>query len=488
MTRGLDMQEADGTAIADDGDWAMLGVFGPERWHRDGQRFNRVTVGEERIDLPTDRLTLDRLRVRASACVHSGPFPLAFRFCPACGTTLSEAPAQPVAEHWSPPFGAPDGLPSLDDPREPDPDSHEEIPVPPSAAIGFAVAGTPPMLLACDRVTGWISGWSERARAWIERVQVPACLGLPGPGWAASATSAGLALPTDRSPVFVDLTRPRMVTTIPLPGSACLGGAALLRAHAVVPVRGETGPGVAVLDLSARANGWTVLPVAGVAADPIGPLAAPAVTADAAIWCGGAGQLTLQATVDGLVARWRRWRDGLQPLSGVRPVMERNGTLHQLARLDEQTLVLEALAAPGQVPERRPARGYMAGTGRAVFRETMRLRLPWDERVLADYILPDDSFLLPLLAFDEDRYLLAVCTGRGGLGRFLGDSGSSGDPDRLHACTLFYSRGPRTLEPLGCVLRARQAFDLSVFLHAGWIYAHGGVENRCHRWRLRDAV
>ena len=40
---------------------------------------------------------------------------------------------------------------------------------------------------------------------------------------------------------------------------------------------------------------------------------------------------------------------------------------------------------------------------------------------------------------------------------------------------------------LDCLLRARTASSLSVFLHNGFLYAHGALDNRCHRWRLRDA-
>ena len=49
------------------------------------------------------------------------------------------------------------------------------------------------------------------------------------------------------------------------------------------------------------------------------------------------------------------------------------------------------------------ARGYMPGTGRAVFRENALLRLPWDERPICDYPLDDDRFLYPLLCLGENR-------------------------------------------------------------------------------------
>ncbi|WP_419729155.1 hypothetical protein [Lichenicola sp.] len=468
-------------------DWALPGPFGIERWHRIGTRFSTLDTGRDTIALPTDAVTIERLAARTSGCAHPGPFPNAFRFCPDCGARLSDPPVGAAAELWSPPFGAPDGLPSLDERRLPDAATHQEIEAPASAALGFAVAGTPPMLLACDRASGWISAWSEVDRHWIRRVQISACLALPGWSWSASATARGLALPTDRGPAWIDLTRPLSAPVTMLGGAEPVGGAVLLRDHVALPVRVGGILALGLLDHAAAAPAWRTLPIQDGPPAGAGPLAAPVAAADLASWCGPTGHLTVQATADGPVARWRPWRDGLQPLPGVRPLMERNGTLHQLARLDPATLVLESLAAPGQVPERRVARGYAVGTGRAVFRENARLRLPWDQREAAEYLLPDDSFLAPLLAFDEDRYLLAVCDGRAGLAAFLGDPGAPDDPERLHSCVLHVSRGPRSLQPLDCVLRARHAWDLSVVIHAGWLLVHGAVENRLHRWRLHDA-
>lgn len=467
-------------------DWALPGPFGIERWHRTADRFTTIDTGKDTIGLPTDPLTLERVRARPSSCAHTGPFPNAFRFCPDCGARLAEPPIVPTTELWSPPFGASDGLPSLDDRRLPDPASHEEIALPVSSAFGFAVAGTPSMLLACDRASGRISGWSESAGQWVSRVQVAGCLELPRWSWAASATSSGIAVPTDRGPVWIDLSRPLTSPVIAVDGPA-VGGAISIGDHVAMPVLHPSGIAIAMLDRTETAPSWTLVPATGTLAKPIGPLAAPVVAAELATWCGTDGQLTLQMTADGPVARWRPWRDGLQPLPGVRPVMERNGTLHQLARLDAQTLVLESLSALGQVPERRVARGYAISSGRVVFRENARLRLPWDQREAAEYLLPDDSFLAPLLALDEERYIVAVCNRRAGLGAFLGDPASIAEPDDIHSCVLHFSRGPRSLEPLDCVLRARHAWDLSVTIHAGWLYVHGAVENTLHRWRLHDA-
>ena len=481
-------------------EWTLPGRFGSERWHREGGRFAAVAVAGDAIGLPTDRLTEARLGSRDTACAHPGPYPLAFRFCPDCGTQLAGAPDEPAVESWSPPFGAPNGLPCCDDPREPDPASGEEIAVPPSPALGFVVAGTPPMLLCCDRVGGWIRGWSERARGWIDRVQLPPCTVLPAWSWAAAADGSGVSLPTDRGPAWVALTAPRRTPVTLLEGFPPLGGAGLMRSHAAVPVRNGNGVALAVLDRAAPERGWLLVSVPTPDAPAGAAFASPVGTGDRLCWCGPDGLLTLSDTATGPVAHWLGWRDGIRPLPGVRPVAEPNGSLHQLARLDPHTLVLEGLPAPGQAPERRVARGYTPGTGRSVFRENARLRLPWDERAAWDYAIPDGTFLLPLLELPGGRTVLALCSGRDRLGRFLGDPAAGvakdgvaedgaaedgAEPD--HLCTLFYSRGPRMLEPLECLLRARAASDLSVFLHAGFLYAHGAPDNRCHRWRLRDA-
>ncbi len=464
--------------------WTVLGRFGPERWQREAGRFTAVAVAGDRIDLPTDRVTASRLRIRDAACTHEGSYPSAFRFCPDCGASLAPSPPEPGSESWSPPFGAATGLPTRDEGGEPDPASHQEIELPPSAASGFAVAGTPPMLLACDRIGGWVRAWSEDAGRWIDRAQLPPCLALPPWSWAAAADASGLSLPTDRGPAFIALTAPRRTPVTLLEGLAPLGGAGSLRGQVALPVRNDAGLALAVLDREALTSGWSLLPVPDAATEA---LASPVGTGDRLHWCGPSGLLTVQAGPDRLDAHWQPWRDGIRPLPGVRPMMEPNGTLHQLARLDPHSLVWQSLPAPGQSPERRSASGYAPGTGRAVFRENARLRLPWDERAAWDYVIPDGTFLLPLLELGPGRTVLALCTGRDRLGRFLGDLTAPDEAAPDHACTLFYSRGPRMLEPLDCLLRARDASDLSVFLHAGWLYAYGARDGTGHRWRLRDA-
>lgn len=470
-----------GTGPGTGGDWTLAGTFGAETWHRDADRFSRIETGGERIVLPADPVTLDRLRVRAARCPHAGPFPLAFRFCPECGAALADPPSPQVAESWSPPFGSADGLPEIAEPRAPDPAGRQEIVLPASSALSLAVAGTPPMLLACDRVTGMVSAWSERGAAWVERTQVPQCLDLPGWSWSASADAAGLTLPTDRGAAWLDLRAPRTVPVVQADRAIPLGGAIALRGPSMVPVRTASGMAIALLDRDA--GGWTVVPVPGAPQVPSRKLGAPVAAAGHAFWSGQDGLLTARQGLDGVEARWTSREGGAVPLPGVRPVLERNGQPFQLARLDPRTLVLENLCVAGEV---RVSPGYVLSSGRAVFREGARMRLPWEDRDAAEYPVPDGCFLLPLLSLGDGRMLLAVCTDRDRLGGFVGDpQADAARPE--HVCTLFYSRGPRTLQPLDCVLRARSSWELSACIHAGWLYAHGALENRCHRWPLTDA-
>ena len=461
--------------------WTVTGPFGMELWRREAGRFSVVETGSERIALPTDPVTDDRLRVREPRCVHPGPFPLAFRYCPDCGTVLAEPPPLPASGSWSPPFGASDGLPEIHERRSPDPDSREELALPDGMSLVLAVAGTPPMLLACDIASGRIAAWSERASCWIDRAWIAPCIDLPNWSWAASADADGMATPTDAGPTWIDLRRPRAVPVVAGDHSIPLAGAIALRGRAIMPVQGPDGMAVALLDREAGV--WTGVPVPQSPPARSCKLSAPVASAGIAFWYGRDGLLTAWHGLGGLRTSWTTWEDGVQPFSSTRPVLERNGQPHLLARLDSQTLVFTNLCAP---LEPQPAPGYMLTTGRAVFREGTRMRLPWDDRMAADYPLPDDCFLLPLLALGGGRYVLAVCGDRDRLGGFIGDPLMS-DHGSEHLCTLVYSRGPRALEPLGCVLRARQAADLAVVIHSGWLYAYGTVDNRCHRWRLVDA-
>jgi hypothetical protein len=469
--------------------WRLPGRFGDELWQPAATGFASVTIAGDRIPLPATPALLDRIGARHGTCPHPGPYPTAFRHCPDCGARLSSPRSEPPSQSWSPPFGAANGLPTLDEPRRPDPDSRQDIPMPGSAQIALAVAGTPPRLLACDRITGWVHAWSEPDTDWHRLVQLPACA-LPRWSWSAAATPHGLALPTDRGPAWLDLTLPRQ-TPVRLTDAPYrpAGGAAPARSGSLVPLRTKAGLMLARHCPDGPLPGdWTLHPVLGATDAPETVFAQPISSAEATVWCERTGLLLAQDTADGLVVRWRRWTDGVVPLPGLRPVTARDGTLHQLSRQDADTLVHEALPLAGQPPERRVARGYSPGTGRAVFRENTRLRLPWDERPLCDYPLADDHFLLPLLAFDEDRLLLAVCDRRAWLGHFLGDPDAAAPPADAapHLCTLMYSRGPRMLEPLDCILRAHHAWDLTVAIHAGHLLAHGAVENRCHRWKLVD--
>ncbi len=468
----------DARAAAPNQDWTLVGPFGPELWRRRDGRFATVETGGEPIRLPTDPVTSDRLRLRDARCGHTGPFPLAFRFCPECGVPLAEPPPPPVSVPWSPPFGAADGLPEIQEPRAPDPGSGEEVALPEGPSPMLAVAGTPPMLLACEAAGGRIAAWSEGAALWIDRAWIAPCVRLDRRSWAGCADADGLALPTDGGPVWLDLRQPRGVPVVAGDRLVPLAGPAALRGRTMMPVQGPDGMAMALLDR--QAGGWTTVPVPDLTPARSRTLSAPVVSAGMAFWYGPDGLLTAWHGLDGLRTGWEAWADGIHPFTANRPVLERNGQPHLLARLDPRTLAFVNLCVPF---EPKPAAGYMLGSGRAVFREGTRMRLPWDEKVAAEYPLPDDRFLLPLLALGQGRTVLAVCDGRDRLGSFVGDPlADRHGPE--HLCTLVYSPGPRRLEPLGCVLRARETSDLSVVVHDGWLYALGALDSRCHRWRL----
>ena len=185
-------------------DWTLDGRFGAEIWRETEGRFVPASVAGRALERGADAALLERLGVRDTLCPHPGPFPNAFRFCPRCGASLGEAPAPDRSAPWSPPFGDAGGLPERDLPLQPDPATMEEIALPPGA-LALAVAGAPSRLLCCDRSSGWVFAYSRRDADWHRLLRVPPCATLPRWSWAASASHGGIALPTERGPVSVDL-------------------------------------------------------------------------------------------------------------------------------------------------------------------------------------------------------------------------------------------------------------------------------------------
>ncbi|MCQ8279427.1 hypothetical protein NFI95_13355 [Acetobacteraceae bacterium KSS8] len=462
-------------------DWTLDGRFGQEIWREAEDRFAPVSVAGRTLERPGDAALLDRLGARDTGCAHPAPLPNAFRFCPRCGESLRDAPPPDRSAPWSPPFGDTGGLPERDLPLLPDPGTVEEIGLPPGV-VAIAVAGGPSRLLCCDRSSGWVFAFSRRDADWHRLVRVPPAA-LPRWSWSAAAGHGGLALPTERGPVWLDLTMAADTpATLPDQPCASLGGPTRLGGAVIAPVSWNGGLAVAFLS----GGSWTFLPVSGGEAEA-GPFAVPVCGVDSAFWCSKTGQLAVRETGEGFEARFSAWADDVSPLLDARPVAGRDGTLHVQARLDRDTLVWESLFAPNQPRGRRMARGYMPGTGHAVFRENAQLRLPWDERPVCDYPLDDDRFLYPLLCLGENRFVLALCSDRSRLGGFLGDPLFPPPQDAPPVvCTLVFSRGPRMLEPLDCVLRAHRASDLSATVHGRFLMVHGAIENRCFRWELRD--
>lgn len=475
--------------------WELPGPFGVEEWQRSIGRFTSALVGRKRLTLDEQPFDLDQLRLRQPACGHAGPWPYAFQHCPECGVRLLDPAPLPPPAAWAPPSGAPSGLAVQDAGLHPVAGTRQEEAMPPAANLSFIVAGRPPHLFAYDLQTGWLRVRNEGTGQWDDLRRLPAAQALPRWSWAAAISAPavhtgtqaeGFVLPTDQGPVLVRTGPATPLSALPAPASlgiqAAAGGAACLRGQPFMPVR--LGGGLGLACLSADGDAWELQAVLHGGEVPPGTMfAAPVTHADDAFWCAPSGQLSLSLTGGGgLQASWQPWPDGLTPVLGARPLQEPNGSLHQLMHLGDDRLVFASLDLPGRRMQQRPTELWLSA-GNAAFRDGMRRRLPWDEAgSRAKYVLADDEFLLPLLAFGERRFLLASCTGRDSLTSFLDTQMA---PPARRACRLLFTPATLMLEPLQRSIDARSAWDIVPFVFRDRLHIYAANTNQCWSWELR---
>ncbi|MBE7211565.1 MAG: hypothetical protein INR65_11150 [Gluconacetobacter diazotrophicus] len=459
--------------------WELAGPGGAERWQRVDGRFVAAEVGTKRL-VPAERpFDADQLGLRRGRCGHPGPWPNAFGHCPDCGAAL-EPPETTDGWSWANPA---DGFAVAGRAVRPVPDSRREEAMPGAALLFFVVAGRPAHLFAVDGRSGWLRARREADGAWVELERLrPA--GLQRRSWAAAVLDGGAAfvVPTEAGPVVVRCPADAPLSVTEVAGSgACAGGAAALGRGAVaVPVRGAAGLGMALL--AAGSAEWRAAPVAGGdAAAREEVFAAPAAHDDDVFWCGTDGLLTLSVRNGGVEAAYRRWDAGMVPVAGTRPLRAPDGRLFQLFRQNEAELVFGELALPGRSGERRTASSLWLSAGDAVFGDGRRRRLPWDEgRGRGEYPLGNNEFLLPVLTFDERRFLLLNCPGRDTLGRFLGADGTG----EARRGTLLFTGATRSVEALQGGVEAREPADVTGFVFRNRLWAYAAVSNRCWSWEL----
>ncbi len=475
--------------------WELPGPDGTESWVREDGRFTTVRVGQKRLHLAEPSFDADQLRLRRSRCPHPGPWPNAFVFCPDCGARLEEAPNPDASAGWPRRAAPTRGLPVLGQTLQPLVETRRDEAMPAAAALVFVVAGSPPHLFAFDLRSGWLRARREEDRAWMD-LQRLAPAGLPRWSWAAAVLGGtgargqgpqGFVLPTVQGPVLVRIAPDEDLATVaadPALGiKAAAGGVVCLRGRAIMPVRMTGGVALAVLDPDGR--DWQLMALPGeegrLAEDEL--FAPPVVHDDDGFWCGGGGLLSVSARQHGLDIAYRPWRDALSPILGTRPLQAPDGRLYQLMRLGEDSLVFEGLALPGQVQERRPSSSLWMSSGNAAFVEGRRRRLPWEEAMgRAEYVLKDGEFVLPLLAFDDRRFLVATCPGRPTLNRFLD---TAGEASEARPCQLHFTAATRVLTSLQRRIEARSPADIVCFVFRCRLFVYAASTNQCWSWELQ---
>ncbi len=474
--------------------WELDGPYGPERWFGRPGQYDQVFLEGKPVSLNPKDGELHLLRARGSNCIHPGPWPFAFQFCPDCGVELHPPPAARDAETWSSPGNGASGQPAPNCRGTPEPAGRAELPMPGPSRLDFVVAGAPPRLLAFDQTTGRVYGWVDGMSdvfdggRWRDLMESPASVSLPRWSWSVAAFADGFALPGDGGPLWVPLTPHAALSSAgavsPRPAlgvQRALGGVARLGAAALAPVLANDGLSVAFFSPPDQA--WQLAPVPGAAAQAaMQVFAAPSVNASEAFWVGEHGQLFARSSNGAVTCEYRPWRDEWRPMGGVRPVLSPNGVFHQLGRLGGRQ-AFEALLPPGATPQRREFDRYVISCGSASFGGMARFHEPWEPKRM-EYRGDGSAFLLPLLAFDADRFLVASCSPRTGLRGFIETAPVA---DALVECRIMFAGASVALTDLRATIRVRSAWEIVPFIYRRTLLVYDLPGNRCYRWPLAGA-
>ena len=469
--------------------WELDGPYGAERWFGQPGRYEQVLLWNDPVSLDPKDGELRFVRARGANCGHPGPWPFAFRNCPLCGTPLQPPQAAEETHAWSSPANGASGLPSPACHGVPDPAERAELPMPGPARLDFFVAGLPSRLLAFDQTTGTLWGWVHGLTGvfdggrWRSLGHLQPALNLPRWSWAVAGLRDGVALQGDGGPVWVALS-PR--TAIPSPAKPALGmqrslgGVAVINGTPFAPVL--AGNELAVAYRVSPEQGWQRAPAlngTGQAAAQV--FAAPSVNANEAFWVGEHGQLFVRFIAGAATCEYRPWRDAWRPMQAVRPVLSPNGIFHQLGRLDGQQ-AFEALLPPNATPQRRAFDRYITSCGASSFAGMSRFREPWEPRRI-EYRGDGTAFLHPLLAFENERFLVAECTPRTALRGFL----ETDAPETVTECRIMFAGSSVVPTDLRATLRVRSACDIVPVVYGRTLLVYDLPANRCYRWPLTGA-
>jgi hypothetical protein len=261
-----------------------------------------------------------------------------------------------------------------------------------------------------------------------------------------------------------------------------LGGAAGLPTAALLPACLEDQLGVCAWIVSDRS--WHRVPVRNAPPTAAAELfAAPAVNRTEAFWAGELG-LLFARSVDGVITcEYRPWPEDFKPMLGLRPVLSPNGVFHQLGRDANNQQVFMALVPPGAVWQRQPFGRYSISCGAISFADSKRFREPWEARRF-DYLIDPNEFIAPVLQFEREQSVIAVCSPRTGLYNFIETAAKSVSPVE---CRLAFAAESRKPQELGMTVNARTPWDIVPFVFRSSLFIYDRPQNRCFCWQLDQA-
>ena len=112
-----------------------------------------------------------------------------------------------------------------------------------------------------------------------------------------------------------------------------------------------------------------------------------------------------------------------------------------------------------------------------------RFREPWEPRRV-EYRGEPDAYLVPLLAFDGDRFLVASCSPRNSL---LGFIDTDGTAQAAVECRIMFAGASVALTDLRVTVRASAAWNIVPFVYERTLFVYDLRANCCYRWPLGDA-
>lgn len=464
---------------------------GEQVWIEDGTVFKTVRYGAKTLAAGSRDAVLLGGR-SCPVCAKSQPvLPGNFLFCPDCGGLTQPCVSAEDGPrcHW-PSFSASGwahsdlSIAGLED--------RQDLSLP-AGKWGFAVAGTPPLLLAYDHEHGLVLRYDGEDWHGIGR---GAASGLVPWQRALIAAPSGFFFPTETEGLgFVAAPFVEGVRTLVSGSGTVLGGPGLYKDAAVLPVLvgGALRLVGCALDRSPAADSeaWFEWPVEATAAPaPDIRFGAPYTNnAGDLFWSAKDGYLALAPKGEGASAVFRSWRADFRALPAARPLRSRYGGVSQLGQILAADGAFDGYgfhevtfnAARQQV---KPADGPHLSYGEGTFRGDKRYDDP-EEDLFVDYEpASDDEIYVPLASFgrgEAARYLVATVSGREILSDLLLEKDL---PLPRRGRLRLVGRRQGDVNDLMTSIDIKSPHYMSAILYGDRLFVYANYESRIISWRI----